>query len=453
MSNSALTPAVRAVREWLPRGDSLPEHVWRSRHRGIVTLAWLHVPVLLIVAAAQGRTAGQAVFAATWAGALALVASLRTPPRAVLASFATLSLLTSTALLIHSFHGLIEIHFHFFVVIAVVAMYQQWTPYLIALGYVVVHHALVGVLMPTAVYNHNAAIDDPVFYAIVHGAFVLAESAACLAYWKVTEQALDSEREQRQRAEEVSTELTVANREMADLVAMVSHDLRAPLTVINGAAELALSSWPDIDDSQRQTLVRKVGSAGQSLEEMLEGTLTLSALDAQGLQSRPTPVRVDEVVRSLLVDQLGSLAAVDLTQLRPATALVDKQQFIQVVTNLLTNAVKYGAGPYTVTTTTSGSVVEVVIGDAGEGVPAAFVPRLFDRYARADEARRGGQRGTGLGLYIVRELLRSNGGAITYRPAEPTGSEFVLHLVRAPRAVETGDGVVTPLRTAAAAAE
>ncbi len=442
MSSSRFA-AMTALREWLPRGGSLPDEVWYAHHRGIRALAWVQVPVLLVVASIQGRSAGQAAFAAFWVGVLALAGSMPRSPQVVLASMTTLSLLTGTALLIHAFHGLIEVHFLFFVVIAVVAMYQQWTPYLIGLGYVVVHHGVLGLLMPTAVYNHHAALADPLRFAFIHGGFVLAESIACLAYWKATEQALDAEREQRARAEQVSGELTVANQEMSDLVAMVSHDLRAPLTVINGAAELALSSWTDLDEATRHSLVRKVGSAGQSLEEMLESTLTLSALDAQGLQSQPVAVKVDELVRSLLVDVLGSLADVRLDGLEPTTALVDRQQLTQIVTNLLTNAVKYGSPPFTVSGTASGNVVELVVSDSGDGVAPVFVSRLFDRYARSDDARRGDQRGTGLGLYIVRALVRANGGSVTYREAKPHGAEFVLHLLRAPRADE---GTVVQLR-------
>lgn len=389
--------------------------------------------MLVIISASRGEDLTASLTGPAAAALLALGGSLPRASRVALASMVTLSLFTSTALLIHTFHGLIELHFHFFVVIAVVAMYQQWTPYLLGLAYVAVHHGVIGVMMPMAVYNHHAAVANPVIFAIVHACFVLAESIACLAYWKVTEQALDAEREQRAVAEEASLALVAANREMADLMAMVSHDLRTPLTVINSAAEMALDSWPDLDDGSRRAFMQRVGTAGHSLQEMLEETLTMSALDAEGLPTRPVAVRVDEFIRTLLESLPISVDEFRLDGLAASTAMVDRQQLAQIVTNLVTNATKYGAAPYVLRVVSRQDLVEVVVRDSGTGVPASFVPRLFDRYARADEARRGDQRGTGLGLHIVQQLALANGGSVSYRDGDEGGAEFVVRLRRAPR--------------------
>ncbi len=325
--------------------------------------------------------------------------------------------------------------------VALIALYQAWTPYLIGLGFVVLHHAVMGVMMPMAVYNHPAAMEHPVLYAGIHGAFVLAESIACLSYWKLTEQALDNEREQRVRAEEIGKALTVANREISDLLAMISHDLRAPLTVINGCAEVALDSWPDLDDYSRRTFMGKVQVAGLSLEEMLEETLTLSAVEADGLQTHASSVRLDRAVADVLGALDQPLSGVDLSSLGPVVARVDRQQLRHMLTNLVTNAVKYGAAPYAVHTRVVDRQVEVALADSGPGVPADFVPRLFDRYTRSEEARRGDQRGTGLGLYLVQELARANGGSV-HHEAGPggRGSRFVLRLPMGPCLATSGEG-------------
>jgi len=86
--------------------------------------------------------------------------------RAVLAS---LGLITASAVLVHLSGGYIEMHFHFFVMVVIIALYQDWIPFLLAIGYVVLHHGVVGVLLPTAVYNHPAAIAQPWLWAAVHG--------------------------------------------------------------------------------------------------------------------------------------------------------------------------------------------------------------------------------------------------------------------------------------------
>ena len=434
---------VEGFRSWLPKGGQLPERSWAARHRGITVVAWLHVPVLVVLgithpSAGAGHVVGVALVVLTVLGG-----SVTQVSRTLRASSVTLSLLLSTALLIHLFHGLIELHFHFFVVIALVALYQAWTPYLVGMLFVLLHHVVMGVMMPMAVYNHPAAMRHPVVFAGIHGAFVLAESIACLCYWKASEQAVEDEREQRVRAEEIGQALSVANREISDLLAMISHDLRAPLTVINGCAEVALDSWPDLDDYSRRTFMGKVQIAGLSLEEMLEETLTLSAVDADGLHVQASSVRLDRSVADLLGGLDHPLGGLDTSALRPVVARVDRQQLRHMVTNLVTNAVKYGAAPYAVSTRVEGPMVEVALEDSGDGVPADFVPRLFDRYTRAEEARRGEQRGTGLGLYLVRELARANGGTVRYERSRSGGARFVIALPMGPCLASSGEGEET----------
>ncbi|GAB3988438.1 sensor histidine kinase [Nocardioides marmoraquaticus] len=438
-ASAAQAPVVRRLLELLPRGGALPEESWRTRHHGIVLLAALHVPVLVAVALWQRPDLTS--FAGTAGVALLTLAAWRLPVRrTALASLATAALLLSTAISIHVFDGLIELHFHFFVVIAVVSVYQLWTPYLLAMGFVLAHHAVMGLLMPMHVYNHSAAMAHPVWFALIHGAFVLAESIACLTYWRFTEQALDRERDERARAEASNEALAQAHREISDLMAMVSHDLRAPLTVITGHVELTLDAWDDLDDPDRRDLVRRIGVAGQSLEEMLSGTLTMSALDADGLQPRPVVVRLDELVRGVLGSLADPLAVVDLTGLEPVLAVADRQHVQQVVTNLVSNAAKYGEAPYVISSRSDDETVELLIEDSGTGVPEEFVPRLFDRYSRSEDARRGRQRGTGLGLYIVKTLVEANAGVISYRARSGGGGRFSVRFPRGPRVLAGGTG-------------
>jgi signal transduction histidine kinase len=426
------TQVLDRLRDVLPRGGSVPEDVWESRHRGIRTLAWAHVPVLATIAVIHSRV-NVASLTLLLIAALLAAGGYGSTSQRVRSSSVTLSLLTSTALLIELFHGLIEMHFHFFVVIAVVAIYQSWTPYLLAIGFVLAHHLVMGIFMPMDVYNHPAAINNPVLFSIIHAGFVLAESIACLTYWKITEAAADSERTQRLRAEAMGENLARANREMSDLLAMVSHDLRSPVTVINGYASMALESWDELPDATVRDFVHKMGVAGRNLEEMLDDTLTLSADDAEGLHSHPVAVRVDQAVHAALVTQPDLMTRLNLDATGPAVALVDKGQLFQILTNLVTNALKYGAAPFFISTTTQDDAVRIAVSDSGSGVPADFIPRLFDRFARSDEARRGGKKGTGLGLYIVRRLAEANGGTVRYEPAPGGGASFVVELPRAPR--------------------
>jgi signal transduction histidine kinase len=110
--------------------------------------------------------------------------------------------------------------------------------------------------------------------------------------------------------------------------------------------------------------------------------------------------------------------------------LADPNHFRQIVTNFLTNALKYGRTPIQVEAAVSDGTVEVRVRDQGEGVPEDFVPRLFEKFAQAPGVAQA-HRGTGLGLSIVRGLARAQGGDAWYEPNEPRGSCFGVRLPRA----------------------
>jgi diguanylate cyclase (GGDEF)-like protein len=174
----------------LPQGQLLPEQSWRRRHRCIVALLWLHAVGLFafgLVEGAGAPTSAAGVLVVVAAAVFASVEPIGRRARSLAASF---GLVTCSALVVYMSSGVIEAHFHFFVVISILVLYQDWAPFLLALAYVVVHHGLVGVIDPRAVYNHESALEHPWKWAMVHGAFVLAASAANLVSWRANEQML-----------------------------------------------------------------------------------------------------------------------------------------------------------------------------------------------------------------------------------------------------------------------
>jgi diguanylate cyclase (GGDEF)-like protein len=175
--------------EWLPKGRLLPDHLWQRRHRAITVLLWLHVPALALFGLARGMGPHVFLDVAGVAG-LALVAGSGQVGRTVRSIAGATGLVTCSALLVHIWDGTIEAHFHFFVVVSLLILYQDWVPFLIAIGYVVVHHGLLGALVPTSVYSHPDAQAKPWLWALVHGGFVLASATANLASWRANEQLL-----------------------------------------------------------------------------------------------------------------------------------------------------------------------------------------------------------------------------------------------------------------------
>jgi len=179
--------AARELRDWVPVGGSLPEPTWRDRHRGVVALLWAHALGIALF----GILAGYApLHALTEGGAIALtalLASWRDTSRAARSGVATFGLVLSSALLVHVSGGYVEFHFHFFVMVIVVSLYEDWIPFILAIGFVVLEHGVVGVLAPTAVYNHPDAWAHPWKWAAIHGAFVVGASAASIAAWRLNE--------------------------------------------------------------------------------------------------------------------------------------------------------------------------------------------------------------------------------------------------------------------------
>ena len=123
---------------------------------------------------------------------------------------ATLGLTTSSALLTHFSGGLIEMHFHFFVVVAIVTLYQSWLPFVCAIGFVLIHHGVAGAIEPGGVYNHPDAILHPWKWASIHALFIAGESLACVAAWRLNEDALDRERSARGALEKANNDLAEA---------------------------------------------------------------------------------------------------------------------------------------------------------------------------------------------------------------------------------------------------
>ncbi len=171
----------------LPTGGALPDEAWRRWHRGILGLLALHVPGVFLFALHQGDGWRHALMDVLPIAALAMGAYLGTRHRLRSTICASLGLITASAVLVHLSGGMIEAHFHFFVMVGVIALYQDWRPFLAAIAFVLLHHGIVGVLAPQDVYNHAGAQQHPWVWAGVHGGFILAMSVAGVANWKFSE--------------------------------------------------------------------------------------------------------------------------------------------------------------------------------------------------------------------------------------------------------------------------
>lgn len=202
---AAITALMRRIRQVLPEGRPLPDRLWRRRHLGILVLLWVHVLAIVGFGLIAGEgLAHSLAHGATIAGFAGLAAWGRLG-RTVRAVLASCGLITASAVLVHLSGGYIELHFHFFVMLPIIALYQEWTPFLLAIGYVALHHGLMGTLAPASVYNHPAAWAHPWRWGLLHALFVLGASVATVVNWRLIEFAHARAEDQQARARRLQT--------------------------------------------------------------------------------------------------------------------------------------------------------------------------------------------------------------------------------------------------------
>lgn len=221
-----------------------------------------------------------------------------------------------------------------------------------------------------------------------------------------------------------------AVRARNDLVGSVSHELRSPLTSILGYLDLVQDD-PRLEPETRRML--EVAAANSERLLVLVTDLLRAASDSdQQLAMTFVPCDIAQLARDAVTAHqvLAGERDVELTIAGPdsAPATADPVRIRQVLDNLITNAIKYNLewGSVTVTVGMVDSGVSVEIRDTGQGIPAADLPRVFDRFYRTASARTSSTVGTGLGLSITRDIVESHGGRLSVESELGIGTTFRL---------------------------
>ncbi len=411
MTASALLRDARA--SWLPQGRALSFRDFTWRHRVVCVLVALHLPVIVALAWREGGL----LHALAEAAPVALLLGVAVGPvtRRVGSLSATVALLLCSAMLVHLFDGRTELHFHYFVAVAVVALYQDWTSYAAAIGFVAVQHALFGLFLPGAVYSEP---DRSVFTALVHAGFVLAESAVLVLFWHANEQARASEDRLQQALHEGNASLRQrlqdTDRIRQDLIATVSHEFRTPLTGIRGAALTLLKRGDRLDKAGRERLLQAVLDQQERLSRLLENMLTASrATSADPSASTDVHAVATEVAMLASAERPGSPPVSVLVDAGTA-ARIDRQALHQVLANLVDNALVHGrrgAVPL-ITGGTDSAGVWVMVSNDGSTMDTESTERLFEPFARVETGPTRATEGLGMGLYVVRRLVEVYGGRV-----------------------------------------
>jgi PAS domain S-box-containing protein len=266
--------------------------------------------------------------------------------------------------------------------------------------------------------------DGSVFWASVVITAVHDEIGRHVGFAKVTRdntarRRLEQEREQALAAlASANTELASLNsrlqraaEDQAQFLAVTAHELRTPIGVLSGSAELLAQHWTELDDEERDELVRAVGTSTVRLRRLLDDLLTASRLQASALELRLEPVSLRAVVASAVTTARRAWPDADLVVDVPVDVAVrgDQDRLSQALENLIGNALLHGVPPVRVDVVRAGDRAELRVSDQGVGVAAQVRGRLFERFATG--LSKGG---TGLGLFIVRELARAHGGEASY---------------------------------------
>jgi signal transduction histidine kinase len=238
------------------------------------------------------------------------------------------------------------------------------------------------------------------------------------------EQSLSEQRAANERLERMS-------QTKSDFVSTVSHEFRTPLTTILGNSEMIQDDGVTIAEVREFAV--EINKAGQRLKGMIEDMLDLDRMEAGMLNLRRE--RLD----------LNALVGEAVAQIRPITSrhafrlqlddampplMADRDKLVQVVTNLVSNAIKYSpdGGEIRVVTAREARHARVSVIDQGMGIPPDALDRVFERFTRVETGQTRSIQGTGLGLPIVRQLVRLHGGRVWAASQLGRGSTFHVTL-------------------------
>ncbi|MDX6484982.1 MAG: hypothetical protein QOF43_135 [Gaiellaceae bacterium] len=229
-----------------------------------------------------------------------------------------------------------------------------------------------------------------------------------------------------------------ANEVKTNFIALAAHELRTPMTTIHGFVTTLHHLSDRLDGEQKEKVRDALIQQTHRMAQLVEQLLDLSRLDAEAIDISPERVHVREHVQEIVATAAPDAGDVRIEVDEDTVALVDRAALDRIVTNLVTNAFRYGGAPVTVRAEQTDRHFRLTVEDSGRGVSPEFVPDLFERFSRS-EGSRASATGTGLGLAIARSYARAHGGDLLYEDAVPHGARFQLVLPNQNQRSEAGE--------------
>jgi two-component system, NtrC family, sensor histidine kinase KinB len=241
------------------------------------------------------------------------------------------------------------------------------------------------------------------------------------------------------------TEERRLDEDKSDFIATVSHELRTPMAAVHGAAQTLLRRDAELPEDRRHQLIEMIAAQSVRLSQIIEEVLVATRLDRGDLSLESEAVDVGALARATVAamqSQLPDTAAVGVevgNETAVAAGAPDRIQ--QVLVNLLDNAAKYGGGNAVVRVESAERVVRLSVSDEGPGLAPGEHERVFEKFYRGGPQLTRPSGGTGLGLYISRELVQRMNGRLSVFSQPGAGATFTVEL---PRAEARGTGVSSP---------
>jgi two-component system phosphate regulon sensor histidine kinase PhoR len=223
------------------------------------------------------------------------------------------------------------------------------------------------------------------------------------------------------------------DEEKRDFVATISHELRTPMAAIYGAAETLRQRSTTLTQGHREQLVEMIATQAARLSQITEEVLLTTRLDREEVTVEHESVDAGDLVRATvkaLREQLPRSTKISIAvDRRTGAASGDAARIQQVLFNLIENAAKYGNGsPIRVEVKRANGVVRIAVADSGPGISSSDQARIFEKFYRADPQHTNAPGGTGLGLYISRQLVERMGGRLNVRSEVGAGATFIVEL-------------------------
>lgn len=212
-----------------------------------------------------------------------------------------------------------------------------------------------------------------------------------------------------------------------DVLAIVSHDLKNPISVINICLQLLIRT-KEVDHEKIKSIVVRIQNSVNQMQRLVKDLLDLSKMESGTLSVETRKINLNQVITPMLenlkiqAQERHQKLLVDLDHHLPSV-VCDEGRFMQVISNLVGNAIKFTqeGGEISLTARQKGNVVQVTIADTGAGIPPEEIPYIFDRYWQAERTK---DLGTGLGLAITKGIVEAHGGKLWVNSEPGKGSQF-----------------------------